>query len=163
MLLSREELLVKAAALPGPPVAFEALWDGDTDGWGVEIAAVLTDGEGYRNHHLAFLRGGGDIRLFNGQVPPWPEAKLAAAVGAELAGRFQVPFFFPSPDHPEDGCPAWVDRERGYPCRRCGILLLQRDPCPWRGVCYHCHLEEERENKKGSGGQVRFCKGEPRA
>src|SRR5262249_39267010 len=38
---------------------------------------------------------------------------------------------------------------QGQPCRRCGILLLQRgDPCPWRGVCYFCHLDEEREKKE---------------
>lgn len=41
-----------------------------------------------------------------------------------------------------------ADRDRACPCRRCGIPLLQRDPCPWRGVCYHCHLEEQREMKE---------------
>jgi hypothetical protein len=150
VLPSRDELLAKVADLAEPPLAFEAQWDGDSGGWGIVLAAVLRAGPGFRSHNLAFLRGGGDFRLFNGQVPPWPEARLAAEVGAELAERFGVPFYFPSPDHPEDDCPDWVDRERGSPCRRCGILLLQHDPCPWKGVCYHCHLAEEKEKKEAT-------------
>jgi hypothetical protein len=148
VLPSREKLLAKADSLPGPPVAIEALWDGDSGGWGVTLAAVLRSGDGYRSHAIAFLRGGGDIRLFNGHVPPWPEARLAAEIGAELAGRFGVPFHFPSPERPEEDCPTWAERDQGYPCRRCGISLLQRDECPWRGNCYHCHLAEERERKE---------------
>lgn len=150
MLPSREELLREADALPETPVAFEASWDGDSSGWFVALTAVLRTGAGYRDHHLATLQEGGDLRLFNGQVPPWPEARRAREVGAELADRFGVPFYFPSPHHPEDQCPSWAERDRGYPCRRCGIPLLQRDPCPWRGVCYHCHLEEERETKEAA-------------
>jgi hypothetical protein len=45
--------------------------------------------------------------------------------------------------------PALVEQDQGYPCRRCGIPLLQRgDPCRWRGVCYYCHVDEEREKKE---------------
>lgn len=42
MLPSREELLAKAAALPEPPVAFGACWDGDTEGWFVILYAMLS-------------------------------------------------------------------------------------------------------------------------
>lgn len=150
MMPTREALLATADALPARPVAIEALWDGDTTGWMVWLAAVLPDGAGFRSHHLASLRDGGDFRLFNGQVPPWPEAQLAAAVGVELAERFGVPFHFPSPDHPEDDCPSWTERDRGIPCGMCGIPLLQWGACPWRGVCYHCHLAREREARGGS-------------
>jgi len=94
---NREELLARAAVLPEPPVAFEAYWEGDTTGWFVVLEVVLN---GNRRHDLAVLRGGSDYRLFVGQVPPWPEAELAKAVGAELAERYGVPFNFESPDHP---------------------------------------------------------------
>jgi hypothetical protein len=100
MLPSREELLAKAAALPEPPVAFEACWDGDTTGWFVILYAILS---GQRCHYLAFLRGGSDMRILAGAVPPWPEAKFAQAVGTELAERYGVPFNFASPDRPELG------------------------------------------------------------
>lgn len=146
----RDEALAKAAELPGRPAAIEAYWDGDTSGWFVVLAAVLKSGAGYRAAVLVSIEDGGDIRLFNGQAPPWGEARLAQEVGEELAAKFGVPFYFPSPDHPEDDCPRWWEQDQGYPCRRCGIPLLQRDPCPWRGVCYHCHLAEKREAKEAS-------------
>ena len=100
MLPSREELLAKAAALPEPPVAFGAGWDGDSTGWFVILYAMLS---GQRCRYLGLLRGGSDFRIFAGGVPPWPEAALAQAVGAELAGRYGVPFAFDSPDRPELG------------------------------------------------------------
>jgi hypothetical protein len=132
MLPSREEILSKADDLSGAPVAFEAFWDGDSIGWFVTLSAVLRAREGYTNHYLCGLRDGGDIRLFNGQVPPWPEARLAQEVGTELARRFGVPFYFPSPDHPEDQCPGWAERDQGYPCRRCGPPAPARTmPLAW--------------------------------
>jgi hypothetical protein len=153
MLPSREALVAKADTLSERPAAFEAFWDGDTGGWYVTLVAVLPTGAGYRDHFLATLRDGGDLRLFNGQVPPWPEARRAGEAGAELAARFGVPFYFPSPGWPEDDCPRWADRDRGYPCGRCGVPLLQRPECPWRGVCYRCQLAIERE-AAAHGGEL---------
>jgi hypothetical protein len=159
--MSREKILAKVESLSSAPLAFEALWDGDSTGWFIYFSAVTSDGQ---SHPLGVLSDGSDIRLFNGQVPPWPEAIAAQKLGNELAGRYNAEFYFPSPDHPEDGCPAWNDRGKGYPCRRCGILLLQRDSCPWRGICYHCHLAEEREQREAkwsleqrSGPRCHIC------
>jgi hypothetical protein len=101
MLPSREELLAKAAALEEPPVGFGASWDGDTQGWFVILYAMLSR---ERCRHLSRLRGaGGDFRIFVGEVPPWPEAELAQAVGTELAERYGVPFTFASPERPQSG------------------------------------------------------------
>jgi hypothetical protein len=149
-----DDILAKAAAIPQSPVAIEAFWDGDSSGWFVVLTAIIERASpqhpGYREFDLACLRGaGGDLRLFNGQVPPWPEARLAHEAGQQVAARLGVPFYFPSPDYPEDQCPRWWEQDRGYPCRRCGIPLLQHDPCPWRGVCYQCHLALEHEKKPG--------------
>jgi len=112
MLPTREHLLSKAESLPATPVAFEAFWDGDTTGWYVVLAAVIRDVDGFRHYDLGTMRGdGGDMRIFNGQVPPWPEAKLAAEVGVELAERFGVPFDFAHPNEPTDS-PPWWERHR---------------------------------------------------
>lgn len=143
--MSREQILASVDSLKSIPIAIEALWDGDSTGWFVCFAAITADSQ---SHPLGVLSEGGDIRLFNGQVPPWPEAVAAQQLGNELAERFGAEFYFPSPENPEDDCPSWHDRTKGYPCRRCGILLLQRHPCPWRGICYHCHLAEEREQRE---------------
>ncbi|MEM8534692.1 MAG: hypothetical protein AAGF95_27870 [Chloroflexota bacterium] len=147
MQINREHILTKIAQLEAPLVAIEALWDGDTAGWYVCLSAATSD---QQSHLLTVLQEGGDLRLFNDQVPPWPEARAAQTLGNELAQQFGVAFYFPSPEHPEDNCPSWWDRDQGYPCRRCQILILQRDDCPWRGVCYHCHLKEEREQREAS-------------
>lgn len=162
--MSREEILTKLQVLDALPVAFQALWDGDTTGWFIRFSAVTQDGQ---THPLGGFSEGSDIRLFNGQVPPWPEALAAQQLGRELASRYGAEFYFPSPDYPEDDCPAWKDRDKGYPCRRCAIWLLQRRDCPWYGMCYHCHLDEERERREAqwtpeqrSGPRCHIC-GDP--
>ena len=59
MLPDREELLSKADGLRERPIAIEAFWDGDTDGWRVELVAVL---KGKPNRHLATLAMGAGLR-----------------------------------------------------------------------------------------------------
>jgi hypothetical protein len=150
----------KIAELPFAPFALEALWDGDTTGWGIALSAVSASDE---SHFLAWFRDSGDIRLFHGAVPPWPEAKLVGELGNKFAGELRVPLYFPSPNHPEDECPTWSERSQGYPCRDCGTPLLQRDPCPWRGVCYQCHLKAERETRTAAANYLGFGVSEERA
>ncbi|WP_262061574.1 hypothetical protein [Streptomyces sp. STR69] len=98
-------LTEQVEALPGRTVAFEALWDGDSDGWYVDLIA-LTDAP-VAEYRLATVRHGGDLRLFNGAVPPWPEAREAETVGRALAEQFGVPFHFASPDEPDNDAPRW--------------------------------------------------------
>jgi hypothetical protein len=55
------------------------------------------------------IRHGGDLRLFNGTVPPWPETQEAVETGSALARHFDLPFFFPSPDVPDLPAVRWWD------------------------------------------------------
>ncbi|MES9541938.1 hypothetical protein [Actinomadura sp. NPDC000600] len=105
--LDLEDLIRKVQELPRPPAAVEALWDGDTEGWFVVVLGVTRDPN--TEHHLATVQHGNDIRAFNGEVPPWPEAEEASRIGAALAGRLGVPFHFASPDEPDDSAPRWWD------------------------------------------------------
>ena len=146
MIPGRDEVLAKVRCFSEIPDAIEAFWDGDTTGWFVVLTAVFADQttseSAFRETVLRSWReGGGDIRVFTGQVPHWPEAHYARELGREVATQLSVPFYFASPEHPEDECPRWWERDAGYPCAVCGIALLQREPCPWRGTCYRCHLE----------------------
>ncbi|MEU7576180.1 hypothetical protein AB0B50_01040 [Streptomyces sp. NPDC041068] len=96
----------------GRPVVIEALWDGDTQGWMVDVVAVFPPAGGGavpRDLRLATLRHGSDLRIFNGQAPPWPEAVEARGVGEELAGMFRIPFHFASPEEPDDQASRWWD------------------------------------------------------
>jgi hypothetical protein len=102
------EMLGQLVAMSPVPQAIQARWDGDTQGWMVSLEAVLRDGHGYRTRQLGVMRGrGGDMRSFDGEVPGWPEAAWASAVGASLARRIGVPFHFGSPDGPDDEAPNW--------------------------------------------------------
>jgi len=105
--LSLDVLIEQVAALPYPPDAIEALWDGDTNGWFVCLAAVTLRPK--VEHNLALIRHGTDIRVLNGQIPPWPEAHKAASIGCALAERLGVPFHFASPDSPNIELPRWWD------------------------------------------------------
>lgn len=88
-------LAAKAAALPRAPVAFEAYWDGDSDGWLVVLVAILA--EPWEEEWLACFRRGED----NGGP--------VARTGRELGERFGVPFHFASPEVPDDELPRWWD------------------------------------------------------
>lgn len=143
-------VLAQARELEQRPLAIEAYWDGDTTGWFLVLTAILADPDGSqpRDHHLAVLREGGDIRIFNGQVPPWPEAAFASEVGQQIARELGVPFYFPSPSEPEDACPRWWQQHDGTPCRQCGVPLLQPSTTPWRGTCYPCHRRDQEASSR---------------
>jgi hypothetical protein len=70
--LDIDVLARQVAALPHSPDAIEALWDGDSDGWFVCLVAVTLRPK--FEHNLAFIKHGTDMRIYNGKVPPWPEA-----------------------------------------------------------------------------------------
>jgi hypothetical protein len=116
--VSVAELVTKVRAVSERVAAIEALWDGDTEGWLVMLLAVI---ERPSRHHprfdeitLALLRHGGDIRIFNGEVPPWPEAVEALQKGEALATALGVPFYFADPDAPDDELPRWWDQPQRW-------------------------------------------------
>nr|WP_237417996.1 hypothetical protein [Actinomadura rayongensis] len=105
--LDLDALTAKVQALPHRPAAIEAVWDGDSEGWFVLLLAITLDPRA--EHHLAIVQHGTDLRLFNGTVPPWPEAEEATTVGRTLAERLGVPFHFASPQTPDNEAPRWWD------------------------------------------------------
>ncbi len=143
---SRQDIFDKANALTPKPIAFEALWDGDTIGWHILFNAITAD---HCVHWLGMLSGGGDIRVFQGEVPPWPEALRANAIGQELALRFNVQFHFPSPNRPELSCPSWLERHKAFSCRQCSISLLRSSPEEFKDdLCDHCESLERQKQRE---------------
>ncbi|SCL50570.1 hypothetical protein GA0070617_1524 [Micromonospora yangpuensis] len=106
-----EELIGKAEVVTAPVAAIEALWDGDTQGWYVYLIAIVRRPSRHHDRFdevpLTVLRRSGDIRLINGQVPPWPEAQQAIEKGQAVAQHFCVPFHFISPEAPDTDPPRW--------------------------------------------------------
>lgn len=120
-----EELVAKADAITLPIRAVEAFWDGDTQGWMVCLAVLV--GHDEREVVLSGLRQpAGDMRIFDGQVPPWPEALLARRAGEAIAAEHGVPFWFPADDAPEEAAPRWSERDSAVPCEGCGRLIVMR-------------------------------------
>jgi hypothetical protein len=144
------DCISKARALQPPPIAIEAFWDGDTRGWFVVLAAIIPGGSSFTTIDLCVLSDGGDIRLFNGTVPPWPEARRAVALGNRVASVLEVPFFFAAPDHPELDSPRWWQRDRAQPCDRCATLLLPDRAGLRRSLCSTCSAHAAREAKEAA-------------
>lgn len=109
--LDVSDVFAAAKAIAVPVVAVEAVWDGDTQGWMVDLVAIVARPGRHHDRFdevwLASIRHGSDLRLFNGQVPPWPEAVEAQQVGGAVAARLGVPFHFSSPNTPDIDLPRW--------------------------------------------------------
>ena len=131
----------------GGSFVLEALWDGDTTGWFLDLnlLAVRADGSLLAKHAIASLRYGGDIRLFNGQVPPWPETRVAQHLAERLADVSPCQLWFPSPDEPDDDNPTYVERGLAIQCADCDKLIMPptSEFLP-KDCCYHCHLRREK-------------------
>ncbi|MFE6886720.1 hypothetical protein [Streptomyces sp. NPDC057694] len=100
--LDLSSLAARAETLPGHVAAVEALWDGDTvHDWFVVLVAVLDapHGEG----HLATVHHRSDGP---------PPGVAAAEAGHLLADHLHVPFYFASPDVPDDDAPRWRTIQR---------------------------------------------------
>src|SRR5262245_25858669 len=113
-----------------PLVAVEAYWDGDTSGWFLVVVALVDHPDWFRRrwsetslphwlhpryeeHTLFILQGqGGEIGI------------AATVLGQQVAQQFGVPFFFPSPQEPDDGCPHWWQQDQAQPCPACGKPII---------------------------------------
>jgi hypothetical protein len=107
--VSFENLVSKLCKQRGKVKCIQALWDGDTSGWFIWLSAFVKVDNELEQVNLGTIRFGTDIRLFNGKVPPWPEAEYAKDVGSKLAQEYNAEFYFPSPNEPDDDQPAWID------------------------------------------------------
>jgi hypothetical protein len=139
------ELIAAINTESTPPVAIQALWDGDTVGWFLCLQAVYPTSSGWRAREVALLTCGTDYRLFSGEVPPWPEARIASELGEAVARHYGVPFFFPSPNEPDDDCPPWWQQDRAVACARCHKLVFPTTaPHRLPGLCYSYDLRQSR-------------------
>lgn len=145
------ELTNKIRSARGKPVCIQALWDGDTSGWFLILSVVLKTGvlfnKKFEEMYLTTIKKGGDIRIFNGEVPPWPEAVIAQDIGKRLTKEFSAEFFFPSPNQPDDECPNWLNRKNAIHCVACKKLIIPS----WsqyrrKDMCYSCEINTKQPN-----------------
>lgn len=137
----------KLARIGGKPLAVEVLWDGDTHGWFLMMFAIVETGfmvwKKRNAYHLGNISSGdGDVRLFHGQVPPWPESIKAQEIAERLKKKFGIEIWFPSPNEPDDGCPRWLERGNALKCTGCGKLMAPKtSPHVPKDLCSACHIK----------------------
>ena len=149
-------LAARIDAVNGKPAVLEALWDGDTTGWHLNLTLYYYAKTWWFKEiikpvlssiSLGYISAGSDIRLFTGQVPPWPEAELAKALGQQAEEKYGLTFYFPS-ELPDDDCPAWTQRHLAIACGDCSKLIIPTtSPYLPKDICYNCHLARESRSR----------------
>jgi hypothetical protein len=149
-----EEAVAKIEQIKGTPIAVEAQWDGDTQGWFLMMFVVVNtkkkiwESSKVETFHLGNLSLGDDFRIFKGTVPPYPEAVLANEIGNKLSEKYQLEFFFPSPINPDNDCPRWTEKDKAINCAACDKLIIPTDsPYLPKDICYNCHLTREQNER----------------
>ncbi|SHL38197.1 hypothetical protein SAMN05444266_103143 [Chitinophaga jiangningensis] len=135
----------------GKPTVLEALWDGDTNGWFLIVSLYTEIGTLFSKKQEVLQLGtvsfGGDIRLFTGEVPAWPEAALMKEWGQKASEKYGLTFYFPS-EEPDDDCPDWTRRHLAIHCADCNKLMMKPDsPYLPKDICYPCHLKREQNDR----------------
>lgn len=146
---SLESLEHAVRQVSGTPKVLEALWDGDMQGWYLNVSLYVEQGvwplKRTVRHDLGTVVLGTDLRLFNGQVPPWPEAELVKTFVQQTQGKYGITLYLPS-EEPDDECPRWTERAHARACADCGKLGTPTDsPYLPKDICYTCHLRREQK------------------
>ncbi|MBT9394933.1 hypothetical protein KLP40_17340 [Hymenobacter sp. NST-14] len=133
----------------GKPTVLEALWDGDTQGWYLCLSVYVKRGiwplQRTERHPLGTVTLGNDLRLFSGQVPPWPEAEFVKTFVEQTHGTYGLTLYLPS-EEPDLDCPRWTEREHAITCADCGKLILPSDsPYVPKDICHTCQLRREQK------------------
>ncbi len=120
------------------PVAIQAIWDGDSAGWILDLEAVINSPKGFASIRIGSRRGaGGDFRFFRG-MKVMPEIAKANELGEKIAAHFSIPFYFPAPLRPEIDQPNWWQQDEGEICADCETAFLKSAEVLEHNRCGHC-------------------------
>ncbi|NML37284.1 hypothetical protein HHL17_08740 [Chitinophaga sp. G-6-1-13] len=143
-----DDLCTKIAAAGGKPLALEAVWDGDTEGWHLCLTLYTRAGrETFYEHFLGSVEPDTNFRIPDEESLRSVEAFLVNQWGQMAAVQYGLEFYFPSPDEYTDDCPRWPQRHLGVSCADCGKLMLKEMAARHKGVCFHCDMNRESNRK----------------
>ena len=95
------QFITKINSFEGTPKVIEALWDGDTTGWFLVIYVILEKknllSKYTSREQVGVIRKGGDIRIFQGKVPPYPESEIAIEIGKYFNDLYGTEFYVTAP------------------------------------------------------------------
>ncbi|MHA7631150.1 hypothetical protein [Corallococcus sp. M7] len=97
----RAHALASLEALPSPPLAIEALWDGDSYGWMLNLHAILP---GASREHPRFTA----VCLVLMRGPSEHMSEVALEIGRIAQERWRITLYLPSRE-PSIDAPRWWD------------------------------------------------------
>jgi hypothetical protein len=138
----------------GKPKAVEAMWHRNLGEWFIELNLIAEKRLIHKELSTHYL---GDISLANHSFigtseNPFPEADYAKEIGRKLQKKFDLEFYFPSPNGPDNNCPRWHEKERGIECATCKKLIFpNRHPNMQKNLCENCNLQWEQVKEDEHG------------
>lgn len=123
------------------PKAVQCLWYSDFNYLVLDIELVFKTNQGYEKEKVTTL----NYMDFESQKELSEEAKR---IGKTFSEKYNIEFYFPSPDKWSRDCPDWWESKTAFKCEDCGTPIIQTDSkyLP-KEVCYPCHLTRE-ENER---------------
>lgn len=117
--------------------AVQCLWYSDYNYLALDVELVFKTNRGYEKKRVTTL----NYMDFETDKELSEEAKR---IGKTLAEKYNVEFYFPSPDKWSRNCPDWWESKTAFKCEDCGTPIIQTDSkyLP-KEVCSPCHLIRE--------------------
>ncbi|MCB1180072.1 MAG: hypothetical protein KDK36_21015, partial [Leptospiraceae bacterium] len=143
-------IIYKILGLKKTPIAFEALWDADKKGWFLELGIVVEIDDHHEKNYsilLYLLSFKNDISMYESKNRFHKESIYAKLIGEVISKKFNIPFWFPSPEEATDECPHWYEQDKAIKCGNCGKLFLHRSPYLPDDICSICFIKRERGRK----------------
>lgn len=140
-----DEIIAKVEAEPGTPWLIDTNWDGDTQGWWLNLTVHnrQEDGSSVSVYHDS-VRLGSDFLYLIGKQPLGPESLLVKKLHKRLRRKYEVILWLPS-EQPDDDCPSYFERDQAISCLDCKKPIFPRtSEYELTEVCFHCELERER-------------------
>jgi len=123
------------------PVAIQCLWCSDWEYIGLGVELVFKSNNNYTTQKITEL----EYSNFDSMEKMVKEAKKIAL---EYVYKYDIEFYFPSPDEWSRDCPNWWESELSPKCEDCKIPIIPSDSeyLP-KEICYPCHLKRERNEQ----------------
>lgn len=145
--------------ISGEPKAVQCLWYSDWEYLSLSIEIVYKTFSGYKKievEELNYVKYDSQEEL----------VKEGMRIGKGYAKKYDIEFYFPSPNESSRDCPNWWEVEKTPLCEDCKtpIIPAKSQYLP-KEVCYPCHLQREsnqsiiNENPSGNGISVFLTKG----
>ncbi|MDJ1496672.1 hypothetical protein QNI19_27310 [Cytophagaceae bacterium DM2B3-1] len=127
----------KISKIGSKPLAIQALWDEEAFIWPTrETEAHLCLWVVY-SHPTDYKA---DMVYSLGES----QSAIIPLLGKYFAQKFDIPFYFPSPNEVDDDCPTWWEQDKGIHCEDCQKLFIPSDMSHRpKDICYPCHLRRE--------------------